>query len=199
MNQSHLLKFILVGNAGVGKTSIINRLSRNEFDPDVTTTVGVDYVEHPLSVNGEDFKLIIWDTAGQEKYFSIIKNYFRKSVGVIIVYDIENRSSYEKIPYWLNAVKTEANPGCVGILVGNKTDKSATREVSREEAEKYAAENDILYIETSALTNENVKEAFEKVTEKICQKIQSGEIVQETNFDKKSEDNKEETKESSCC
>lgn len=187
MNQSHLLKFILVGNAGVGKTSIITRLSRSEFDPDVTTTVGVDYVEPTITVDGEEYKLIVWDTAGQEKYFSIIKNYFRKSVGVVLVFDIENRASFEKIPFWLSAVRAEAHPQCAGILVGNKCDKASTREVSSEEARRYAAENDLQYIETSALTNENVHEAFVRVTEQICRRIQAGEIIMETNFERKAD------------
>ncbi|KAH0793577.1 Ras family protein [Histomonas meleagridis] len=200
--QAQLVKFIVIGNAGVGKTSIINRLVRDDYDPEVTPTIGVDYVNFDTTVQNEPFHIIIWDTAGQERYFNIIRNYFRNSLGIILVFDITSRHSFEKIPFWLKTARKEADPNCQVMLIGNKSDFQSIREVSNEEAEKFAEENQILcYMETSALNNKNIKEAFMKLTEKIYNLMSTGEInIEPYNTATKvsNNDSAEETKKSCC-
>lgn len=212
MTQPCLLKTIVVGNSGVGKTSLITRLCKDTFEATANTTIGVDYVEYDINIGKEKFRLVIWDTAGQERFFTIVKNYFRMSLGILVVFDITNRSSFEKVPYWLRAVRLEADSKAQVILIGNKSDAQAQREVAREEAERFAKESMIDYMETSALDNTNVKEAFVELTEKIHKLIISGEISPDVNFGKNinvqptqqtyvenNDNQKEENEKSKCC
>ncbi|KAG2210478.1 hypothetical protein INT47_002420, partial [Mucor saturninus] len=129
-----------------------------------------------VTVDGQQIKLQIWDTAGQESFRSITRSYYRGAAGALLVYDITRRDTFKNLPVWLEDVRQHANPNTVIMLIGNKVDLEKNREVSREEAEKFAKENNLFFLETSAKLSDNVEKAFTKTAEEIKQKIQDGVI-----------------------
>ncbi|KAI9318414.1 ras family-domain-containing protein [Dichotomocladium elegans] len=136
-----------------------------------------------VTVNDQQIKLQIWDTAGQETYRTITRSYFRGAAGALLVYDITSRKSFDELPTWLADVRQHANPNTVIMVVGNKKDLESNREVSREEGEQFARDNDLFFMETSAKSGENVEEVFVKTAQTIFKKIQSGaiDLSRETN------------------
>jgi small GTP-binding protein len=153
-------KFIIVGSSSVGKTALLKRLVDDSFASESQSTIGVEFESTCMDVEGETIKLQIWDTAGQERFRSIAKAYFRNAVGAILVFDINESSTFEDVSMWLNEIRSLCDPTAVVILVGNKADLSESRAVTMAEAEKFAQHHHITYIETSAKSGENVREAF---------------------------------------
>ena len=131
------IKLLLVGDSGVGKTNILTRFSKNEFNHNTKSTIGVEFGTKILNIKDHNIKLQIWDTAGQERYKSITVAYYKGSKGAIIVYDITRKESFNNILTWLNDIKNNADKDIVIILVGNKCDL-IDREVSIEEGRKFA-------------------------------------------------------------
>ena len=151
----YLIKISVVGNSNVGKTNIINRFTNNEFNFDTQSTIGVDFANKIINCKNKLIKTQIWDTAGQERYMSISSAFFRKTHGIIIVYDITDRKSFENIDKWIELITKSININeCKILLVGNKTDLEYKRLITyiegREKAEKYGID---LFLETSALSN----------------------------------------------
>lgn len=169
-------KYIIIGCSGVGKTSILRRLIENKFNKGGQSTVGIEYHTKIVNVNGRAVKMMIWDTAGQERFYTIAKAYFRMAHGVILVFDITDRKSFEKLPNWLRDAKAEADPNCTAILVGNKSDLQESRTVTVEEAERFANKHELTYIETSASSGENIIETFTRIAESLIQKVDSNQI-----------------------
>ncbi|PPR06298.1 hypothetical protein CVT26_005130 [Gymnopilus dilepis] len=163
------VKLLLIGNSSVGKSSLLLRFSDEQWLPEdeASATIGVDFRVHKMEINGERVKLSIWDTAGQERFRTITSSYYRGAQGVILVYDVANRESFEALPRWYSELETYVSSSVVKILVGNKVDKEFSRQVSRAEAENFAARMNSLFIETSAKTAVGVKETFQEVVEKI--------------------------------
>ena len=149
-------KIIFVGDAATGKTSIINRIIDNPFNDTYEVSIGIDFMSKNIRFRGQNIKIQIWDSAGQEKYKGLIPSYVRNSSIVFIVYDISNRSSFDNIPNWISFVKNIENTTM--ILCGNKTDLD--REVNKNEAEELAKREGLLFFECSAKTNENIKNMF---------------------------------------
>jgi Ras-related protein Rab-2A len=164
------LKFIVIGASGAGKTSIVRQLSENRFVPGTQSTVGIEYFTHVTTIAGRAVKLMIWDTAGQERFYAIAKAYFRGAVGVILVFDITDRKSFEGLPRWLRDARLEADPHCFVLLVGNKLDLASKRTVSREEGEDFASSHELQYLETSAAQNICIEEAFVRTAEAILKR-----------------------------
>ncbi|GAU99541.1 hypothetical protein RvY_10529-2 [Ramazzottius varieornatus] len=164
------LKLLIIGESGVGKSSLLLRFTDDNFDPELAATIGVDFKVKSLSVNGNLVKLAIWDTAGQERFRTLTPSYYRGAQGVILVYDVTSRPSFQKLEMWLGEVDSYANrPGMVKMLVGNKTDNKQERVVTRDDGLKFARKHSMLFIECSARTAEGVKTAFEELVEKIIQ------------------------------
>ncbi|KAF3199302.1 Ras-related protein Rab-11B [Orbilia oligospora] len=155
-----LFKVVLIGDSGVGKSNILNRFARNEFNADSKSTIGVEFATRSLQIDTRTIKVQIWDTAGQERYRAITGAYYRGAVGALLVYDISRRESFEGVSRWLQEVKDRADPNILMMLVGNKSDLKARREVPTEEAKAFAATNKLSFIETSALDASNVELAF---------------------------------------
>ncbi len=126
-----------------------------------------------VNISGKQIKLQIWDTAGQESFRSITRSYYRGATGALLVYDISRRDTFNHLTRWLDEARQHANPKMVIMLIGNKSDLEK-REVSYEEGEKFAKENGLIFLETSAKTAQNVEEAFLKTAQKIYDNIQSG-------------------------
>src|SRR3989338_1657795 len=167
------LKILLIGDSGVGKTSIMLRFTDNSFDSESACTIGVDFKTCPFTTHdGKTVNLTLWDTAGQEKFRSLTSSWYRAAHGVIIVYDISRRETFLHIDSWLEEVELfSTKPNLVKLLVGNKIDKTAERQVSREEGSEAARKREMLFIEASAKTAEGVAQTFEELVQKIMDSL----------------------------
>lgn len=159
-------KITMIGDSGVGKSSILVRFTDDNFEEDQACTIGVDFKTKKMDVGGRSAVLNIWDTAGQEKFRSLTGSYYRGTQGIILVYDVNQRQSFESISNWLEEVDhNTTNPDIILLLVGNKVDKQ--RQVTREEGLKFAQKNQMLFIECSAKTKVGVQQTFEELVQKI--------------------------------
>jgi small GTP-binding protein len=166
----------VIGSSGAGKTSIVRRLTDNKFVRNAQATVGIEYFVHVTSIDSQVVKMMIWDTAGQERFYTIAKAYFRNALGVILVFDITDRKSFESLPRWLRDARTEADPHCTIILVGNKSDLAASRVVFPEEAQEFARTQQLTYIETSAVDGSGIENAFHQAARDLLQKVAAGQV-----------------------
>lgn len=174
--QTLQFKFIVIGCSGAGKTSIVRRLVDNKYVKGTQSTVGIEYFTHIATIEGNTVKMMIWDTAGQERFYTIAKAYFRGALAVILVFDVTDRKSFDQLPRWLRDARVEADPHCSVILVGNKSDLGDQRVVSTEEAEDFATQHELTYLETSAAENQNIEEVFMRAGADLLRKVASGEI-----------------------
>ena len=163
-------KFIVIGSSGVGKTAILKRLVDNVFTGESQSTIGVEFITTSIDVDGTSVKLQIWDTAGQERFRSIAKAYFRSAIGVILVFDLSDRKSFEDLNQWLSDVHTLCDPNAVVTLIGNKSDLVSSRTVTASEAESFAQLHQLTYMETSALGGDNIQEAFQRTAAAVFRK-----------------------------
>ncbi|KAK6176844.1 hypothetical protein SNE40_015069 [Patella caerulea] len=164
----YLFKIVLIGDAGVGKTCVVQRFKSGTYTEKHGSTIGVDFTMKSLNIDGKLVKLQIWDTAGQERFRTITQSYYRSANGVIIAYDITKRSTFNNIPRWLEDVKRYAGTNIVQLLVGNKKDIESLREVSQEEAKAFAQHHNMIGAEeTSAKENTNVDDAFLKMAQEL--------------------------------
>lgn len=164
---NNLIIVVLIGDSGVGKSNILGRFTRNEFNLDSKSTIGVEFATRTVNVDDKTIKAQIWDTAGQERYRAITSAYYRGAVGALLMYDISKGDSYENVSRWLTELREHADPQIVIMLVGNKSDLKHLRAVPTEEAKAFAAENNLLFIETSALDASNVELAFQNILTEI--------------------------------
>jgi len=163
-------KFIIIGASGVGKTAILKRLIDDIFVEESQSTIGVEFDSTMLTVDNKKVKLQIWDTAGQERFRSISKAYYRNAIGVILVFDLTDRKSFDELSTWLNDVHTLCDANAVIQLIGNKCDLVDQRTVSLAEAESFAKRNQMHYLETSAKSGSYINDAFIQVATTIMSK-----------------------------
>ncbi|CAD8152693.1 unnamed protein product [Paramecium pentaurelia] len=167
----YLFKFIIVGDASVGKSCILLRYTEKQFRDEHDTTIGVEFGSQLLKKNDKTLKIQIWDTAGQESFKSITRSYYKGSIGVLLVFDITNRDSFHNVQKWYNDVNDQAASNCTIVLVGNKTDLESQRKITTIEAKALADQYKMQYIETSAKTNQNIDFLFETTAQQILDKI----------------------------
>ena len=161
-------KILLLGDSTVGKTSSIIRYIDNTFDENGSSTVGVDVRYKDIFKNNKKIRLKIWDTAGQERFRSMTNNYLTGTQGIILVFDIINKESFEKLKYWLRSVKEAFPEGNVEIIIiGNKIDLKDKREISEDTIKKFGEKNNIEVFNASAKTGEGVGKAFECLINKL--------------------------------
>ncbi|OJI96380.1 hypothetical protein ASPVEDRAFT_23398 [Aspergillus versicolor CBS 583.65] len=158
-----LFKVVLIGDSGVGKSNLLSRFTRNEFNLDSKSTIGVEFATRSIQVDSKTIKAQIWDTAGQERYRAITSAYYRGAVGALLVYDISKHQTYDNVNRWLKELRDHADSNIVIMLVGNKSDLRHLRAVPTEEAKQFASENNLSFIETSALDASNVELAFQNI------------------------------------
>jgi small GTP-binding protein len=161
----------------VDKSSIVQRLIEGTFNEDSTSTCGADFYTYSCPVGSETVKLQIWDTAGQERFRSISKSYFRNAVGAVLVYDITNTSTFERLSEWLNELQALAAPNAYILLVGNKADLEKERQVGTDLVRSFAEIHHLETIETSALNGKNVPEAFARLSLEVSSRVGNGTIV----------------------
>uniref|UniRef100_A0A5F9C1B7 Ras-related protein Rab-25 n=1 Tax=Oryctolagus cuniculus TaxID=9986 RepID=A0A5F9C1B7_RABIT len=154
---------VLIGDSGVGKSNLLSRFTRNEFNLESKSTIGVEFATRSIQVDGKTIKAQIWDTAGQERYRAITSAYYRGAVGALLVYDIAKHLTYENVERWLKELRDHADSNIVIMLVGNKSDLRHLRAVPTDEARAFAEKNNLSFIETSALDSTNVEEAFKNI------------------------------------
>jgi Ras-related protein Rab-1A len=156
----YLFKLLIIGDSGVGKSSLMNRFSDNIFNETFINTIGVDFKIRTINMDGKVIKLQIWDTAGQERFRTIVSSYYRGAHGIMVVFDITNKESFENIPMWCEEIKKYASGSVKKILIGNKSDFESRRQIAYSEAKELADSLSMDYIETSAKTALNVEKAF---------------------------------------
>ena len=161
-------KLVLLGESGVGKSSLAVRFAKGRFHEHHELTVGTAFLTKTLNLRDAAFKLEIWDTAGQEQYRSVAPMYYRKAKAAIIVYDITKRATFEHAKEWVLEVR-EKEPSALIVLVGNKSDLKQHQKVESEEAAAYATENGLFSMETSAKTGDNVEEMFLTLSKKLIE------------------------------
>ncbi|GBG58833.1 hypothetical protein CBR_g233 [Chara braunii] len=166
----HLFKLLLIGDSGVGKSSLLLRFTTNTFD-DLSPTIGVDFKLKMLNLNGKRLKLTIWDTAGQERFRTLTSSYYRGAQGIILTYDVTRRDTFTNLAdVWLKEVERySTNPDCVKMLVGNKIDKEEERVVTKQDAIAFARQYGCLFIECSAKSSVGVQQCFEELVRKILE------------------------------
>lgn len=176
-DYNFVFKVVLIGESGVGKTNLLSRFTRNEFNHDSRTTIGVEFSTRTIMVEGLTVKAQIWDTAGLERYRAITSAYYRGAVGALLVFDITKHQTYDCVERWLKELYDHADANIVVMLVGNKTDLTdSAREVPSDEAKMYADNNGLLFIETSALDSTNVELAFETILTDIFRKVSKNKV-----------------------
>jgi|EP00505_MAST-04D_sp_SCG-Rhode-Island_P004048 Ras-related protein Rab-8A len=161
------IKLLTIGDSAVGKTCLISQFARDSFNPNFITTIGIDYKIKPVEIDGKKYKLLIWDTAGQERFRTITTSYFRGCQGILLVYDITNRKTYDSIKVWMEQIEKINDQNVNKILVGNKCDLEDERQVTFEEGTQMAAEYQIPFLEASAKDNINVADAFMQITRNV--------------------------------
>ncbi|RUS83315.1 hypothetical protein EGW08_008937 [Elysia chlorotica] len=164
----HLFKLLIIGDSGVGKSSLLLRFADNIFSGSYITTIGVDFKIRTIDVSGERVKLQIWDTAGQERFRTITSTYYRGTHGVLVVYDVCSGESFANVQRWLHEI--DQNCDVVNrILVGNKDDDPERKVVLTQDAERFAERMQIQLFETSAKDNKNVEEMFTAITQLVLE------------------------------
>ncbi|KAL2295476.1 hypothetical protein Nmel_017889 [Mimus melanotis] len=160
LDPEHLYNVLFVGDSHVGKTSFLYRLHADTFNPHLTATVGLDYQIKNLVVDNKRFALRLWDSAGQERYRSMTKQFFRRADGVVLMYDITSECSFCDVRYWLGCIQEAAEDGVAVLLLGNKSDCAAQRQVPTKEGECLAKEHQLMFYECSAASGHNVFESM---------------------------------------
>ncbi|KAK0506197.1 P-loop containing nucleoside triphosphate hydrolase protein [Armillaria luteobubalina] len=188
------MKYIIIGEAGTGKSCLLHHFTHNSFKDHSQHTIGVEFSSRTVKLGEKRIKLQLWDTAGQERFRSVTRSYYRGAAGAILVYDITNRDSFINLSRWLADARALASPHLVTVLVGNKSDREEDREVEWAEASRWAAENgtlsasshvliiglllatssDVHFLEASSLTGDNVEAPFLLAARSILLSIESG-------------------------
>ena len=157
----HLIKLLVIGDSGVGKSCLLLRFCDDSFTPSFISTIGIDFTSKNVSINGRTVRLQLWDTAGQERFRTLIPSYVRDSAVTVVVYDVTSRASFEAVDHWVADVRRERGSDVILALVGNKNDLLDQRQVTPEDGEaKARAIAATLFLETSAKTGNNVKSLF---------------------------------------
>jgi Ras-related protein Rab-11A len=165
--EEYLFKIVIIGDSAVGKSNLLTRYARNEFNPNSKATIGVEFQTQSMVIDGKEVKAQIWDTAGQERFRAVTSAYYRGAVGALVVYDITRSSTFENVGRWLDELNTHSDTTVAKMLIGNKCDLESIRAVTVEEGKSLAESEGLFFMETSALDSTNVKTAFEMVIREI--------------------------------
>ena len=177
-----IYKILLLGDSSVGKTCFLMRYIDNTFQEIHMSTIGLDYKIKNIELEGgKTAKIQIWDTAGQDRFRAITKNYYKGAHGIVLLYDITNQKTFDNVKNWINQIKEEVTDKVCIILVGNKIDAEEKRVVTTEQGEKMGQDFGLMFFECSAKTGENITLAFDEIIKKIVEnysKIEKGEKLQ---------------------
>ncbi len=174
VNFDYLLKYIIIGDAAVGKSNLLLRYVHGQFKPEYQLTIGVEFGAKNIEISSKLFRIQIWDTAGQENFRSITRAYYKNSVCALVVYDISSRDSFNNVMSWIEDCKNQSPKTIFMVLVGNKCDLEDKRQVTYEEGKELADKNELLFFESSAKDGINVDEIFLNSAKEIAKKIEQG-------------------------
>ena len=196
MADECVYKVLLLGDTTVGKTCFLMKYTDKTFQDIHMATIGLDYRLKTMKLkSGKNIKLQIWDTAGQDRFRAITKNYYKGSHGIILIYDVTNLQTFENVKTWVSQIREEASNNVVIYIAANKIDMEAERKVTKEEGEKLAKEKNMMFYECSAKNGENVQCAIEELAKKLL-KAQQQSTKKEP---EKQEDKKQEIKKKKKC
>ena len=168
------LKLIVVGNQSTGKSCILNRFVNETFEENYQATIGLDFQSKNITIHDQDVRLILYDTAGQEKFRSLIPMYIREAQIILFIYDVSDKESFDSIPRWIQDVLDVKNTDPVLVLIGNKIDLEKERKVTYEEGKRFAEQNNFIFQEVSAKTGKNFDTLFEvQIYENIYNKFKN--------------------------
>ena len=189
-NKELLYKILLLGDSSVGKTCFLMRYTDNTYQEIHMSTIGIDNKFKDVELeDGKKVKIQIWDTAGQDRFRSITRNYYKGANGIVLIFDVTNKKSYENVKNWVKQIKEEVSSRVTIILVANKIDDVNHRIVTKEEGEKIANECGLMFFECSAKTGENIEHAFNELVKKTVENYskvsQGGEKLKKKNNSKK--------------
>ena len=194
------VKLMIIGETKTGKTSLISRYCKNEFtDSPYLSTIGIDFQIKNLTMNSKKIRLQIWDTAGEERFRNIAKNYYQSSDGFIIVYDISSSESFQTLNYWIEEIKSNSPELSKLILVGNKCDIEDKRQVKKEDGKEYAKKQKIKFYEVSAKEGTNINTAFDTLVKDILSTYSPSELMKKRGSKMLSIPVLQQQKKSSCC
>lgn len=171
-----LIKLLLIGDSGVGKSCLLLRFSEDSFQTSFITTIGIDFKIRTIDMDGKRVKMQIWDTAGQERFRTITQAYYRGAMGILLVYDVGDEETFANIKNWVKNIKQHAKEGVQQILLGNKADAEDRRKISTERGQQLADDFNMKFFETSAKTGMNVEKAFFTIARdvKVSEDAKSG-------------------------
>ena len=197
-------QLLIIGDAAVGKTSIISRYVNGTFKEETLVTVGLDYFAKEEIIDDKSIQIKIWDTAGQERFKSLTQNYFRNAEGVILTFDVTSTESFGNLKYWISSFKEnmeKKNIFIPVIIIGNKIDLVDSREINKEDAEKFSKEKNYKYFETSAKTGEGVDEAIKELVNQVLKQNGQKDDQKETRNSVQIKENNEGSggKKKGCC
>ncbi|KAJ9094283.1 hypothetical protein QFC21_006109 [Naganishia friedmannii] len=172
----YLFKVIVVGESGTGKSCLLHHFIHDTFKENSLHTIGVEFNSKVVRIGDKSVKLQIWDSAGQERFKSVTRSYYRGAAAAVLVYDITRRSSFTHLDQWLSDCRAMASPHLVVVLVGNKVDKEAEREVDYLEGLRWAEQNNVLFVETSSITGTNAAQPFLLIGQSIIVLMKDGVI-----------------------
>uniref|UniRef100_A0A165X021 Uncharacterized protein n=1 Tax=Daucus carota subsp. sativus TaxID=79200 RepID=A0A165X021_DAUCS len=171
-NYDYLIKLLLIGDSGVGKSCLLLRFSDGSFNTSFITTIGIDFKIRTIELDGKRLKLQIWDTAGQERFRTITTAYYRGAMGILLVYDVTDESSFNNIRNWIRNIEQHASDNVNKVLIANKADMDESlRVVPTSKGQALADEYGIKFFETSAKTNMNVEEVFISIAQDIRKRL----------------------------
>ena len=174
INFNYLFKYIIIGDAAVGKSNILLRYAHGQFKDEYQLTIGVEFGAKNIKIKDKIYRIQIWDTAGQENFRSITRAYYKNSVCALVVYDITNKESFSNISSWIEDCKNQSPKSIFMVLVGNKSDLNDKREVSYDDGKDLAEKNNMLFFETSAKNGDNIEDIFYSSATEIAKKIEDG-------------------------
>jgi len=212
LNYNYLFKIALIGDAGIGKSSILMRFTENDFREDTTSTIGVDFKIISMKIGEEcNAKMQIWDTGGSERFKSMTSYFIKSCPAFLLIFDLTRQKSFKNLDMWLNMINENTSPKVL-CLIGNKSDLEESRQVSKAEAMEYAIKNNLKYLETSAKTNNNIENVFVYVASALYSDVKKINTSEKNNYtyemgksktlnlnDSSTKQTDENIKKNSCC
>ena len=208
MNYDVACQLLIIGDSCVGKTSLLTRYTTGTFKEEYIATVGIDYYTKNETINDKIISIKLWDTVGQERYKALTQNFFKNAEGVMVVYDITKVESFDNLKFWINSIKQNMeNKNIIipVIIIGNKVDMEDMREISNENAENFAKENNYKYFETSAKTGEGIDNAVRELVNQVLNHSNNNLDEQKESrknsiqLNDKKKEKKEKKKKKKCC